>query len=104
MPSQVMYDSYIMKRTQIYLGRDQDEQLAHRARAAGTTKSTLIREAIETYLAKPDEDARLGELRHVLDELARRPLRLPEGAAYVEALRGADAARQDKLDERRPAR
>ena len=97
----MMYDSYIMKRTQIYLDRDQDERLAHRARAAGTTKSTLIREAIEEYLAKPDEDARLADLRIVLDELGLIPLRLVDGAAYVETLRGADAARQDDLDARR---
>src|SRR5262245_66119212 len=96
-----MYDSYIMKRTQIYLDRDQDVRLANRARAAGTTKSTVIREAIEEYLAKPDENARLADLRLVLDELARNPLALGDGAAYVEVLRGADAARQDELDVRR---
>jgi len=37
----------------------------------------------------------------VQDELARHPLALPEGAAYVDALRTADAARQDELDRRR---
>ena len=96
-----MYDSYIMKRTQIYLDLDQDERLAQRARNAGTTKSTLIREAIQEYLAKPDEDARLAKLRIVLDELGLIPLGLADGAAYVEGLRGADAARQDDLDARR---
>jgi predicted DNA-binding protein len=96
-----MYISYIMKRTQIYLDQDQDARLATRARAAGTTKSTLIRNAIEEYLAKPDADARLAELRVVLDELGVIPLRLVDGAAYVETLRGADAARQDDLDARR---
>ena len=99
-----MYDLYIMKRTQIYLDEHQDERLAYQARWAGTTKSSVIREAIEEYLGKPDEDARLAELRLVLDELAHKPLRLADGAAYVEALRGADAARQDELDARRPSR
>ena len=51
--------------------------------------------------AKPDEDERLAELRIVLDELGLIPLRLVDGAAYVETLRGADAARQDDLDARR---
>jgi predicted DNA-binding protein len=98
-----MYDSYIMKRTQIYLDRDQDKRLANRARAAGTTKSTLIREAVEEYLAKPDEDARLAKLRIVLDELGLIPLGLADGAAYVETLRGADAGRQDDVNARRPS-
>src|SRR5262245_58363930 len=97
----MMYDLYIMKRTQIYLDRDQDERLAQRARNAGTTKSTLIRSAIEEYLAKPDEDARLAKLRVVLDELGLVPLRFVDGAAYVETLRGADAAHLDDFDARR---
>ena len=96
-----MYDSYIMKRTQIYLDEHQDERLAHRARSAGITKSTVIREAIEEYLAKPDEDARFSELRAVLDELARKPLPLPGGAAYVDALREADALRDAEIESRR---
>ena len=95
-----MYTSYIMKRTQIYLDLDQDRRLANRARPAGVTKSTLIREAIETYLAAP-EDAGLGEFRSVLDQLAARPLRLRDGALYVEELRAHDVARLDELDERR---
>ena len=96
-----MYGSYIMKRTQIYLDERQDEQLAHRARSTGTTKSTVIREAIAEYLAKPDEDARFAELRAVLDELARKPLALPEGATYVGALREADASREAEIELRR---
>lgn len=98
-----MYNSYIMKRTQIYLERDQDARLGDRARASGMTKSTLIREAIEEYLAKPDEDARVAELRAVLDELARKPLPLPDGAAYVDALREADASRDGEIASRRNA-
>ena len=96
-----MYNSYIMKRTQIYLERDQDARLGDRARALGETKSTLIREAIEEYLAKPDQDARLSEFRAVLDELARKPLALPDGAAYVEVLRQADASRDAEIESRR---
>jgi predicted DNA-binding protein len=97
----MMYSSYIMRRTQIYLSSDQAASLARRARAAGTTKSNLIREAIEDYLAKPDEHARLAELRGVLDELARTPIDLPDGATYVDELREADVARDSALESRR---
>ena len=96
-----MYNSYIMKRTQIYLDRDQDARLGDRARSTGITKSSLIREAIGEYLAKPDEDARLAELRAVLVELALKPLLLPDGAAYVDALREADASREAEIESRR---
>jgi predicted DNA-binding protein len=96
-----MYNSYIMQRTQIYLSSEQAAHLARRARAGGTTKSTLIREAIEEYLAKPDENARLAEFRGVLDDLASRPLELPDGAAYVDALRDVDAARDAEVESRR---
>jgi hypothetical protein len=97
----MMYSAYIMRRTQIYLSSDQAASLARRARAAGTTKSNLIREAVQDYLAKPDEDARLAELRGVLDELARKPIDLPDGATYVDALRVADAARDSAVETRR---
>jgi predicted transcriptional regulator len=96
-----MYTSYIMRRTQIYLSSDQAARLARRARAAGTTKSMLIREAIDEYLAKPDEDARRAELTEVLSDLARKPIDLPDGATYVDALREADAARDTALETRR---
>jgi predicted DNA-binding protein len=97
----MMYDPYIMKRTQIYLDTDQDLRLADRARTTGVTKSTLIREAIETYLAKPDQDAVMTEFRDALDRLAARPLDLPDGESYVEELRARDIARLDAIDERR---
>jgi predicted DNA-binding protein len=99
-----MYRSYIMQRTQIYLSAEQALRLAQRARAAGTTRSMVIREAIEEYLAKPDEDTRLSELRGVLDDLARKPLDLPEGAAYVDALREAEAVRDAEIESRRAGR
>lgn len=96
-----MYSSYIMKRTQIYLDQDQDRRLATRARSAGVTKSALIREALETYLTTPDEDALLAEFRAALDQVEARPVHLPDGAAYVEELRAHDVTRLDDIDERR---
>lgn len=46
-----------MKRTQIYLDDGQDARLEKRARASGRTKSALIREAINRFLAhEPVQD------------------------------------------------
>jgi predicted DNA-binding protein len=96
-----MYDTYIMKRTQIYLEADQDRRLATRATASGVTKSTLIREAIETYLAIPGDADELAQFRAAVDAVAEAPLQVPDGETYVETIRAADAARQAGLDERR---
>jgi len=52
-----MYHSYIMKRTQIYLDERQSAELGRRAAVRGTTTSKMIREAIDQYLAGPDEEA-----------------------------------------------
>jgi predicted DNA-binding protein len=96
-----MYDMYIMKRTQIYLEADQDRRIVSRATASGVTKSTLIREAIEMYLAKPDDADELAAFRAAIDAAAGAPVKFEEGAKYVEAIRAADVARQAELDERR---
>lgn len=96
-----MYDTYIVKRTQIYLEADQDRRLASRALGNGVTKSTLIREAIEAYLVSPDDADRLAEFRAALDAVIDAPAKLPDGATYVEAVRAADVARQAELDKRR---
>ena len=96
-----MYDTYIVKRTQIYLETDQDRRIASRATASGVTKSTLIREAIEAYLAKPDEVDELEAFRSAIDAAAGAPVKLPDGATYVDTIRAADVARQAELDERR---
>jgi predicted transcriptional regulator len=50
-----MYVYIIMERTQIYLDRQQTDELDRRAGELGTTRSHLIREAVERYLA-PDWD------------------------------------------------
>ena len=97
-----MYISYIMKRTQIYLQADQDRRLAARARAAGTTKSTVIREAIESYLSTPDEEAaRLEAFRAAVAAMATSSVDLPDGRSYVEALRATDREREEDLERRR---
>lgn len=96
-----MYNSYIMKRTQIYLEGDQDRRLTARARAAGTTKSTVIREAIERYLTTPDEDARLAAFRDAIEAIESAPTAMPDGAAYVDTVRAADRTRDEEIERRR---
>ncbi len=102
--SSTMYDLYIVKRTQIYLDEEQDRLLTKRATAVGATKSSLVREAIAAYLAKPgDESHRLARFRSAVIEAADARLELPHGAAYVETLRNAERERSDDLDARRRA-
>ncbi|HYV15497.1 MAG TPA: CopG family transcriptional regulator [Conexibacter sp.] len=91
-----------MHRTQIYLGDDQDQALAARARQAGRTKSALIREAIDSYLApQTPEQTGLARFRAALAETHDIAPYLPPGAAYVDELRAADRERERELDERR---
>lgn len=97
-----MYIMYIMKRTQIYLDEDQDARLARKAEAAGVTKSTLIRQALDEFLEGPtDEKTRLARFLSAVDQIARTPLDLPDGASYVEELRARDVQRQEELERRR---
>lgn len=72
-----------------------------RARAAGATKSTLIREAIESYLSQPDEEARqLAQFHAAVDELVQKPVALADGRTYVEELRRADRVRDEAIESR----
>lgn len=97
-----MYDIYIMRRTQIYLDEAQHERLGKRARASGTTKSDLIREAVDAYLAGPaTEKTELAAFRAAVRASAGSARRLPKGRRYVEELRKADARRDRDLDDRR---
>jgi len=53
-----------MRRTQIYLEDDQDRRLQARAKNEGTTKSAVIRQAIDEFLKRR---SRRDELRSHLD-------------------------------------
>ena len=90
-----------MRRTQIYLDTDQSEQLGRRARAGGVSKSNLIREAIASYLSSSDESDELARFRAALAAVGERPIDLPDGQSYVEAIRAADADRDEALEARR---
>ena len=97
----MMYDSYIVKRTQIYLDERQAEELSRHAAARGTTASKVIREAIDQYLADPDDAAdRLARYRAALDSAFGVAPYLGDGKNYVEALRAAARTRERELDER----
>jgi predicted transcriptional regulator len=91
-----------MHRTQIYLADDQEQALATRARQVGRTKSALIREAIDSYLAPvPTEQAALSRLRAAVANASGVAPYLPPGEHYAEDLRAADRERERELDERR---
>ncbi len=99
-----MYIRYIVKRTQIYVDEEQDESLAQRAAAAGVTKSTLIREAIDAYLKGPaDERLRLDRFRVAVRGAAGSADYLPDGKTYVESVRALDVRRQEENERRRRA-
>lgn len=59
-----MYVPTIMERTQIYLSDGQTRELDRRARQRGTTRSALIREALQQYLGPSwDAEAFISALR-----------------------------------------
>jgi ribbon-helix-helix CopG family protein len=97
-----VYDSYIVKRTQIYLDEQQDGELSRRASAEGLTKSALIRRAIDRYLGGGgDEGLRLARFKAAVEATAGIAPGLPEGSVYVDRLRSLDARRQAELEQRR---
>jgi Ribbon-helix-helix protein, copG family len=86
----VMYILYIMKRTQIYLSEEQGRYLDRRSKAAGTSMSELIREAIDvTYLRRPRTLDR-SQRAEIARATAGAWKSFPEtGKRYVERVRGA---------------
>jgi predicted transcriptional regulator len=93
-----------MRRTQIYLDDDQDRLLNERAESLGTTKSAVIRDAIDAFLHRDSSGgAELQRLRAAVAEAAGAVPALPSGRDYVEVLRSADSERERALDARRGA-
>jgi predicted DNA-binding protein len=96
-----MYNPYIVRRTQIYIGDEQDRRLAIRAAGSGVTKSSVIRRAIDRYLGEGEEEAtRLLRFRQAVRAVAGALSELDDGARYVERLRQADRVRQADLQKR----
>lgn len=96
-----MYAAYIVKRTQIYLDEEQATQLDQRAASGGTTRSELIRRAVDDYLRQPaDGDEWRARWKAAVEATAGIAPYLPQGHEYVNALRKADRQRQEELDRR----
>jgi|KBSMisStandDraft_5_1062788.scaffolds.fasta_scaffold1683959_2 metal-responsive CopG/Arc/MetJ family transcriptional regulator len=86
--------TYIVERTQIYLSAKQTEELDKRARDQGTTRSHLIREAVEKYLA-PDWDAEA--FKAALNGIAGMWADRDDLDDLRESMRAADRARMERL-------
>ena len=84
-----------MRRTQIYLNEDQASRLDERAQAQGTTRSRVIRIAIDEYLTQDERDAAAWQARwkKAVQETAGAAPGLADGAQYVEGLRRGDSER-----------
>jgi hypothetical protein len=99
-----MYATYIMRRTQIYLDEEQDRLLEVRADALGTTKSAVVRDAIDAFLQRePTAGAELQRMRAALGAAAGAAPSLPPGHDYVDGLRSTDLDRERELDVHRSA-
>ncbi len=94
---------YIVKdkqRTQIYLDTGQTAKLDELAAAEGTTRSMLIRRAIDAYLSQETQGASAWRERwqEVVAETAGIAPHLPDGVEYVDELRKAGAERLEELE------
>lgn len=89
-----------MNRTQIYLDDSQTARLDERAAAEGTSRSTVIRRAVDIYLAQEERDAAAWQeqWRQALEKTAGCAPSLGDGAEYVEDVRRVDAERLSRLD------
>lgn len=77
--------TYIMERTQIYLSREQAAALDREAKRTGTTRSHLIREAIEARYSTPQDREQIDSALRESAGLWRD--RTESGEAYVERVR-----------------
>ena len=88
----MMY-TYIVERTQIYLSKAQAAALDREASRRGTTRSHLIREAIEARYGSDDEDEFERAERVVRQTFGLWSDRTETGAEYVDRIRAVGAAR-----------
>jgi predicted transcriptional regulator len=79
-----MVYTYTMVRTQIYLAEGHDEILERLAKSRGTTKSALIREAIEDAYCNRADGKRVSRGLRISAGAWKRRV---DGAAYVERIR-----------------
>lgn len=88
------------RRTQIYLDEEQTAKLDERAAAEGTTRSTLIRRAIDAFLAEKEEKTLSWreQWQEAVAESAGIAPYLEDGAEYVEKIRRVGAERLSELE------
>lgn len=77
--------TYIVERTQIYLSREQASALDREAKRTGTTRSHLIREAIEAVYGAERSPEEVAKILKATAGLWRD--RTETGEEYVERLR-----------------
>lgn len=89
-----------MNRTQIYLDDNQTARLDKRAAAEGTSRSMLIRRAVDVYLAQGERDAAVWQeqWRQAVEKSAGIAPYLEDGTEYVEDVRRADAERLSRFE------
>jgi len=87
-------------RTQIYLDAEQTAELDKVAAAERTTRSTIIRRAIDAYLAQELEasEAWRKQWQEAVAESAGSAPYLEDGVEYVDNLRRGEAERLKELD------
>jgi predicted DNA-binding protein len=90
----MMYTYIIVERTQIYLTESQTTELDRRARQQGTTRSHLIREAVETYLT-PNRDPKAVDA--VLDKVFGMWAGRDDIVETTQDMRDADRRRVERL-------
>lgn len=89
-----------MNRTQIYLDDAQTVRLDERAAAEGTSRSMVIRRAVDRYLSEEEKSASAwrAQWREAIEKTAGIAPHLDEGAGYVEKIRSRDAERLGRLE------
>jgi predicted transcriptional regulator len=89
-----------MNRTQIYLDDDQTTRLDRRAAAEGTSRSMVIRRAVEVYLSQEARDAAAwqAQWKKAIEGTSGIAPYLEEGAEYVESVRRDDAERLSRFE------
>lgn len=88
-----------MNRTQIYLDDHQTARLDERAAAEGTSRSMVIRRAVDVYLSQEERDSAAWreQWRKAIEGTAGIASYLDEGVDYVERIRREDAERLSRF-------
>jgi len=84
-----MYDTYIMRRTQIYLTDEQGRTLERRRRVTGSSVSELIRAAIDAAYSRRRSMGKAERVRVARSTAGSWKEFAETGADYVERIRGS---------------